>query len=134
LRQNLEMIQSLDTQVVAISFGGPQQAQAWIVETAAPFPLLLDPSRTAYRAYGLEHSLIRSWGPKTFLTYARLMLSGRRWRGIQGDSGQLGGDFIVDRHGLIRLAYRSHDPADRPTISQIIKCLEEIDPGKEESE
>jgi hypothetical protein len=134
LRQNIERIHSLDTQVVAISFGSPQLARAWVEETGAPFPLLLDPNRTAYRAYGLEHSLIRSWGPKTFLTYARLMLSGRRWRGIQGDSGQLGGDFIVDRQGLVRLAYRSHDPSDRPTIGQILKRLEEIYPGKEESE
>jgi hypothetical protein len=131
LRQNIEKIRSFNAQVVVISFGSPRWARAWIDETGAPFPLLIDANRIAYRAYGLEHSLVRSWGPKTFLTYARLMLSGRRWRGIQGDSGQLGGDFIVDQHGLIRLAYRSHDPADRPMIYHIMKCLEEIYTGKE---
>lgn len=134
MRQNIEKIQSLDTQVVAISFGSPRWARAWLDETGAPFPLLLDPARTAYRAYGLQYSLSRSWGPKTFLLYARLMLSGRRWRGIQGDSGQLGGDFVVDRNGVIRLAYSSHDPADRPTIGQIVRCLEELYPGKKEIE
>jgi peroxiredoxin len=130
LRQNIEKIQSLDTQVVAISFGSPSWACAWLDETNAPFPLLLDLAQTAYHAYGLLYSLSRSWGPKTFLLYARLLLSGRRWRGIQGDSGQLGGDFVVDRNGVVRLAYRSHDPTDRPAIDQIVRCLEELNPGQ----
>jgi len=79
-----------------------------------PFEILLDPERVAYQAYGLDRSLIRSWGPKVWYKYAQLLLSGRNWRGIQGDSTQLGGDFIVDRDGIIQLAYRSHDPTDRP--------------------
>ena len=118
-------------QVVVISFGSTFGAQAWLdeirwiepVEINARFTLLLDPSRAAYTAYGLEYSLARSWSPKVWLAYARLMLSGRKWRGIQGDSGQLGGDFIVDSNGVIRFAYRSDDPTDRPTISQLLTAL-----------
>jgi len=45
------------------------------------------------------------------------------WRGIQGDSGQLGGDFIVDANGVIQLAYRSYDPTDRPPMSELLNVL-----------
>jgi peroxiredoxin len=108
-----------------ISFGQAWQARAWQEETGAPFTLLLDPERAAYRAYGLEQSLLRSWGIKVWLRYAQLLLVGRSWRGTlrRGDSGQLGGDFIVDANGIIRLAYRSHDPTDRPSVSQLLAVL-----------
>jgi len=67
--------------------------------------------------------MLRSWGLNTFLTYSRLMLNGRKWRGIQGDSGQLGGDFIINTNGIIRLAYYSRDPSDRPSASHLLDIL-----------
>jgi peroxiredoxin len=114
------------TQVTLISFSTPELAKKWVAETKASFQFLLDPKREAYQAYGLEYSLGRSWSPKVWYEYARLIAQGRKWRGIQGDSGQLGGDFIVDREGIIRMSYRSHDPTDRPAVSQILNKLEEI--------
>jgi hypothetical protein len=91
-----------------------------------PFTLLLDPARVAYDAYELEWSLLRSWNLNTFWQYIRLLLSGRRWRGIQGDSGQLGGDFIVDAQGVVRLAYRSQDPTDRPPVVTLLTMLKQL--------
>lgn len=123
MRQHAAEIASLNARVAIISFSSTFGAQTWLEETSAPFTLLLDPERAAYRAYGLEHSLVRSWGPKVWLRYAQLMLTGRQWRGIQGDSGQLGGDFIVDSSSVTRFVYRSHDPADRPPISQLLGAL-----------
>jgi peroxiredoxin len=95
-------------------------------ETCSPFHLLLDPERTVYRAYGLERSLRRSWTLKTIWQYVKLMAAGRRWRGIQGDSTQLGGDFVVDRSGIVRLAYRSHDPTDRPSVDQLLGVFNQL--------
>ena len=118
--------ESLNARIGVISFGLASQARSWLEETGAPFTLLLDPERTAYRAYGLEHSLPRSWGMKVWFRYAQLLLAGRQWRGIQGDSGQLGGDFVVDTAGVIRLAYRSHDPADRPPMSQLLMTIRQL--------
>lgn len=112
--------------MVLISFGTTELAQKWITETRASFQFLLDPVRKAYKAYGLEYSLLRSWSPKIWFEYARLMAQGRKWRGIQGDSGQLGGDFIVDREGIIHMAYCSHDPADRPSVKFILEQLAQI--------
>ncbi|UCE00225.1 MAG: redoxin domain-containing protein [Chloroflexota bacterium] len=127
LRHFQEAINTLNTRVAVIAFATPVQAAKWIEETQSPYKFLLDPQRKSYRAYGLDYSLARSWSPKIFLHYAWLMASGRKWRGIQGDSGQLGGDFIIDRAGIIRMAYRSHDPADRPKVSDILAHLEAIE-------
>ena len=123
LRQHTSDLEALKTNVVIISFGSPYSAQLWEKETQSQFTLLLDPERNAYRAYGLERSMLRSWVLNTFLTYSRLMLNGRKWRGIQGDSGQLGGDFIVNANGIIRLAYYSRDPSDRPSVSHLLDFL-----------
>jgi len=123
LRQHTSDLEALKTNVVIISFGSPYNAQLWEKETQSKFTLLLDPERNAYRAYGLERSMLRSWGLNTFLTYSRLMLRGRKWRGIQGDSGQLGGDFILNTNGIVRLAYYSRDPSDRPSVSHLLDIL-----------
>jgi peroxiredoxin len=118
--------EALHTRVTVISFGTPALAQNWIEQTRSSFQFLIDPEKKAYRAYGLESSLLRSWSPKIWFAYTRLMLQGWKWRGIQGDSRQLGGDFIVDQQGIIRMAYRSHDPTERPKIEEIIQVLDEI--------
>ena len=111
---------------VIISFGAQALARTWLDETRAPFDLWLDPERAAYRAFGLERSLVRSWGPRTIWMYIQLMAHGRRWRGIQGDSGQLGGDVVVDTSGRVRLAYRSHDPTDRPSVATLLAVFERL--------
>ncbi|MFQ5859708.1 MAG: SelL-related redox protein [Anaerolineae bacterium] len=123
LRQQQDQLSRLNTRVLVISFGTEYWARAWLEETGAPFPLLLDPQRSVYRAYGLERSLLRSWNIRTMWLYVRLLLSGRKWRGIRGDSAQLGGDFIVDADGIVRLAYRSHDPTDRPATQALLDAL-----------
>jgi hypothetical protein len=96
-------------------------------ETCGAFDVLLDPDRVVYRSYEMEKSRWRAWSPKTLFSYAKLLLSGRKWLPKEGDSTQMGGDFIVDSNGIIRLAFKSKEPADRPSVDfllQIIKSLE----------
>ncbi len=119
-------LEARDTQVTIISFSTPALAQKWIEETRSSFHFLIDGEMKAYQAFGLESSLMRAWSPKVWFAYAKLMSQGRKWRGIQGDSSQMGGDFIVDQRGVIRLAHRSHDPTDRPKVAEIIQVLDEI--------
>lgn len=42
------------------------------------------------------------------------------------DTSQLGGDFIVDKDGVLRLVYPSHDPADRPPVDDLLKVLRNL--------
>jgi peroxiredoxin len=132
LCQHQEAFDRLNVEVLIVTFGTLPLAQAWLEETCSPFHLLLDPERTVYHAYGLERSLWRSWTLKTIWRYVELMAAGHRWRGIQGDSTQLGGDFVVDRSGIVRLAYRSHDPTDRPSVDQLLGVFNQL-AGKDET-
>ena len=120
-----EELERLNVEVMIISFGTLPAVQAWLEETCSPFRVLLDPERSVYRAYELERSLRRSWNLRTIWRYVRLLTSGRKWRGIQGDSAQLGADFVLDSDGSVRLAHYSHDPTDRPDANDLLALLRE---------
>jgi len=117
----------LNVEVLLISFGAPEVAKIWLEEMCPPFRLLLDLERVVYRIYGLQRSWLRSWNLRTLWSYIQLLSRGRKWRGIQGDSAQLGGDFIVDTNGILRLTYRSSDPTDRPPATALITLLHQLD-------
>ena len=51
-------------------------------------------------------------------------MAGRKLQPKGGDTSQLGGDFIIDSQGKIQLAYRSHDPADRPPVEDLLEIIE----------
>lgn len=95
-------------------------------ETCNTFEVLLDPERIVYRAYQLESSRLRSWTPRTVLMYVKLLLAGRKRLPKEGDASQLGGDFIIDAHGVLQLVHRSFDPADRPSVDNLLKVIREI--------
>lgn len=102
------------------------QLEVWLAETDVPFPLLFGPDRKAYLAYGLERSFLRSWSPQNLWLYARAELAGRTVHTTGGDTHQLGGDFIVGRNGRVRLAYRSHEPTDRPPVAGLLAALKHL--------
>jgi hypothetical protein len=41
----------------------------------------------------------------------------------------LGGDFIIDANGIIRLSHPSRDPIDRPPVSQLLAVLKALASG-----
>jgi len=47
-------------------------------------------------------------------------------RGIEADPYQLGGDFIVDTKGFLRLAYRSRVATDFPPVSDLLAILSNL--------
>ena len=125
--QHKDELHRLNVQVLVIGFGAVSSARRWLEETCDDFPLLLDPEREIYRLYGLKESWLRSWNLRTIRLYIRLLASGRKWRGIQGKSTQLGGDFIVDSDGIIRLAYRSREATDRPAVDDLLDLLRDLE-------
>lgn len=127
LCQHQDKLKQLNVEVLLVSFGAPEVAKVWLEESCPSFRLLLDPERVTYRTYGVEHSWLRSWNLKTLWRYIQLLSAGRKWRGIQGDSAQLGGDFIIDTDGIVRMAYRSHDPTDRPPVTNLLAILQQLD-------
>jgi alkyl hydroperoxide reductase subunit AhpC len=122
-------LRQLGVQVLTISFSTDYWARAWLQETGSSFPLLLDPERQAYAAYRLGSSRLRSWGPNVLWDYLKRMVAGERLRPAQGDAHQLGGDFIVDAAGIIRLAHPSRDPTDRPPVKTLLAALQAMAAG-----
>lgn len=122
-----EAFQSLNTDIVTISFGIDYWARMWLQETQSPYPFLVDPERNAYHAYGLQSSVIRSWMPQNLWFYAKATLQGREKFGKRGDPHQLGGDFIVDNQGIVRLAHPSKEPTDRPSVNQLLAVLQKVE-------
>lgn len=117
----------LNTRVFVISFGTLPAVQQWLRETCVTFTVLLDRERTVYTAYGLERSRLRSLSPRTLWLYATRHLRGKQMHSSHGDdTSQLGGDFIVDKNGILRLSYPSHDPVDRPSVDDLLKALQKL--------
>ncbi|MGI2336227.1 MAG: AhpC/TSA family protein [Dehalogenimonas sp.] len=118
-----EELDEAGADVLVISFGTAELARAWQAETCPSFQVMLDPERKAYRNYDLERSRWRSSSPGTLWFTLKSVLGGRKWHGITADPAQLGGDFIIGADGLVKLAYPSHDPLDRPGVEEILSCL-----------
>ena len=115
------------TRVIIISFGTLPTVQEWLRITCANFTVLLDRDRTVYRAYGLERSFWRSRNLKTRWVYFKAWLAGiKAYDSYGDDTSQLGGDFIIDTDGVLRLAYPSHDPTDRPAVNELLSILDDI--------
>lgn len=89
-----------------------------------PFPVLVDIERQAYGEWGMgRSSLARIWlDPGVWRAYAGMVASGQRLRRPGRDTLQLGGDFIVDRAGVLTYA-RPQVRDDRPPVTELIRHL-----------
>ncbi len=111
------------TSVLVVSFGAPALVEALRVQLALPFPVAVDADRRVYQAYGMARgSAWRIWHPRTLWRYLSLRLRGaRRQRAHDGDDlHQLGGDFVIDDDGVLRLCHASARPDDRPPIAALL--------------
>ena len=115
--------EAANTNVVTVSFGTAYWTNVWLKETQSPYPFLMDAEKISYQAYNLESSTLRSWSPATVWYYAKAKLQGREILAQRGNAHQLGGDFIIDLQGIIRLSHPSTDPTDRPSIDQLLTAL-----------
>jgi peroxiredoxin len=119
-----EEFSQLNTRVYIISFGTLPALQQWMKETCNSFDVLLDRDRAVYKAYQLERSRLRSWHPRVVWIYIKRWFQRGEFFDSHGDdTSQLGGDFIVDKNGILRLVHPSHDPTDRPPVDDLLAVL-----------
>ena len=110
--------------MVAVSFESLPPLQEFTRREQLPFPVLSDPERKAYRAFGLqEGSAHRIFGLPTIWTYLRGLFQGRWPRLPSANIRQLGGDILIDASGKVALLYRSQSPADRPTVDMLLEAF-----------
>jgi hypothetical protein len=112
------------TRVLIVSFGTLPAIQQWMKETCESIEVLFDPERQVYKAYELERSWLRAWHPKAIWFYFKRWIQGGTFHDSNGDdTTQLGGDFIIDKHGTLRMVYPSHDPTDRPAVDDLLTVV-----------
>ena len=112
-----------NTDVVMVTFTDAARLDDYLDRNDLPFPVLVDPNRAAYRAYGLGRaSVARAWGIRPAVAYLRLIGQGR-WRDLRRpteDTLQLGGDFVIGADGTLMYGFWSTGPDDRPPVEELI--------------
>ena len=90
-----------------------------------PYPLLYDPDRASYRAWGLGRTGLFGalLSPALNWRYLKLLLRGERFLGVAPDMFQLGGDFVLDRGGRVRFAGRMRNNGDRTPTGRLLDEL-----------
>ncbi len=92
-------------------------------------PVLGDPDRIAYRAFGLGRlPWRRVITARTFRMYLGFFLRGRLPRRAGRDVMQQGGDFILDGEGIVRFAHAGQSSDDRPPVEDLLRCLRSLGP------
>jgi alkyl hydroperoxide reductase subunit AhpC len=93
-------------------------------ETQLPWPVVVDANLALYHAYGMRSArLIDLYGPRVVWLYLKLIFRGGRVRWPTGDTGQLGGDVIVDPAGIVRFHQVAQGPAGRPAIESLLDVI-----------
>lgn len=114
--------------LLMVGMGNPEQSAAFARDLDLPYPVLSDPERAAFHAYGLVEAGPRSLlNPASGAAYARALLGGHRGGKPVGDPRQLGGAFVVDRRGVVRLARPSAYPGDHASPEELLAAAAECD-------
>ena len=123
LKSEYEEYTKLGARVITVGQGEPERSQSFAKRNNLPCPLLCDPTRKAYEAFGLleaKPSQVVYGMPDNFLNHdpdtgVQFQQSRQGTMRATVDSPwQLPGEFVIDKNGIIRLAYRSQYCADFP--------------------
>ena len=111
---------------MVVTFENDYLARCYVEDTALTWPILVDDTRVIYKGFDmLAASFWDVWGLKTWLVYFREMTKGHKPEKSEGDIYQRGGDVLIDPKGIVRLHHVGEGPADRPSITNILKIVKE---------
>ena len=129
LRQHEDDLKELGIQVLVVTFEHQSNAEAYVRDSDLRWPLLIDESRSLYQTYEVERaSLAKVLSPASWITYAKLLLCGRRLKRSTGDIQQLGGDVLIDPDGIVRVHFVGNGPADRPSVDSLLEAVRQLAP------
>lgn len=89
----------------------------------APFPILADESNKYYKEYGIEHSVAGMLKGMVFRfpTLLKGMLKGYVPLRFKGSLITMPADFLIDRDGIIQVAYYGEDEGDHLAFDEVKK-------------
>ncbi len=127
LRQKKQQFERLGAQVVLVGMGTPEESAAFEMKFAIPFPLISDPKRSLYQAFGLKQVSLPGLLSPTVAIKGMLALARGHTLGVPiGDIRQLPGVFIINTNGQIVYRHIAGDPSDHPDPDSILAALENV--------
>lgn len=135
VRQELGRYRELGAQVTIIGQGDPELAEEYTRRYDVPVPILSDPDRTAFRAFGvLEGEPAQVFYDASQDLLRRDLQAGKTFAAERHAAGrapvnspwQLPAEFVIDRSGVIQLAYRYQYCEDFPDPRVINSVLERL--------
>ncbi len=127
MAENEDDFRRADATVTIVSFESNDRVDSLQSRLNLPFTIALDLQRNAYDIFGLRRaSFLRTYvHPDVVLFYARALLQRRIPDLRRGqDRRQLGGDFVLDRDGVLVLAHPERGPEDRVAVGAILRAVE----------
>ncbi len=121
-----EEIERLGVGVVFVTFTKPDKIAAYLASYPVPCTIVCDPSMDAYRTFDLGRATWRMiLKPGLWWRAGKVILRGwlPKIQNKGEDVWQLGGDFVLDRERRLVYAYRSQDPADRPSVNELLDVI-----------
>lgn len=132
LRDERERFEEAGARIVLIGQGRPSDGVVFTERLRHPFDCLVDPNRSAYRAYGLARATpAQVFGPPVALPFLRANLNRETLqRGLHGGSFfQMPGTFVIDTEGVVRMAHRNRHVADTPPNERILEIVARLKQG-----
>jgi len=130
LRDELAALAAAGAETVAIAQGESQRTAEVAIRRGYPFPILCDPDRRAYEAFGLPEGTPAQilhdfpWRPGDRATAAELVTSRMGTeRALVDDPWQLPGEFVIARGGRIALAHRYQYCEDFPPQAVLLGAI-----------
>lgn len=117
-----ETIRQLGATVLVVTQSKPEAVR----NARLPYEALCDPERAAFRYFGLDRGRFAMFfRPHVLWYYFKFLIRG--WMPRRNERGedvlQLGGDFVIAADRRLIFAHRSIDPADRPSVTELIEQL-----------
>lgn len=119
----LSIVKELGGELVAISPQNADKSRAGARENGLHFPVLCDAGNTVARAYDLVFSVSEQLR-ELFLKVVEIDL--RKYNGDNSWELPLPGTFVLDRKGVVRLAFVQADYSRRMEPSLIVRKLRQL--------
>ncbi len=124
MRRDHGRFEAAGSAIVAVGQGSPDDTARFAADLELPYPVLADPDRVAYRAYGLVTGGLGALaGPAAGRGYLRAVLGGAGGGRMVGDARQLPGAFVVDQTGTLRYAHPATHAADTPSAEELLAVV-----------
>ena len=124
MRQEKAALDQAGIQVVLAGMGTTAEAESFRQQYGVPFPIISDPEKHLYRAYGLKRAhLMQLFSPGLLRKGLQAAGEGHLPGIPQGDTMQMPGTFVIDQNGRFLLRHFARDAADHPPVASIIKAV-----------